>query len=105
VRVIHPFIQKLNNIAFASCRNQQPSLWTFFWTRPNVAEHDSFSQREIIDQQTDDFYSLKNVGSVVAFMKLNGIRVLVGCSSEHYAMDFHRPDQAKTIDAAFAQTS
>jgi hypothetical protein len=65
----------------------------------------SFSQREIIDQQTGDFSSLKNVGSVVAFMKLNGIRVTVGCSSEHYAVDLRRPDQAKTVNAAFAQTS
>jgi hypothetical protein len=42
---------------------------------------------------------------VVAFMKLNGIRVTVGCSSEHYAVDLRRPDQAKTVNAAFAQTS
>jgi hypothetical protein len=68
-------------------------------------EHDSFSLREIIDQQTGDFYSLKDVGNVVAFMKLNGIRVTVGCSSEHYAVDLRRPDQAKTVNAAFAQTS
>jgi hypothetical protein len=68
-------------------------------------EHDSFSLREIIDQQTGDFYSLKDVGNVVAFMKLNGMRVTVGCSSEHYAVDLRRPDQAKTVNAAFAQTS
>jgi hypothetical protein len=74
-------------------------------TRPKVAEHDSFSQREIIDQQTGDFSSLKNVRSVVAFMKLNGIRVMVGCSSERYAVELRRPDQAKTVNAAFAQTS
>jgi hypothetical protein len=68
-------------------------------------EHDSFSLREIIDQQTGDFSSLENVGSVVAFMKLNGIRLMAGCSSEHYAVDLRRPDQAKTVNAAFAQTS
>jgi hypothetical protein len=69
------------------------------------AEHDSFSQEEIVNQQTGDFSSLKNAGSIVAFMKLNGIRVTVGCSSEHYAVDLRRPDQAKTVNAAFAQTS
>jgi hypothetical protein len=69
------------------------------------AEHDSFSQEEIFDQQTGDFSSLKNAASIVAFMKLNGIRVTVGCSSEHYAVDLRRPDQAKTVNAAFAQTS
>jgi len=68
-------------------------------------ERDSFSQREIIDQQTGDLSSLKNAGSVVALMKLNGIRVTAGCSSEHYAVDLRRPDQAKTVNAAFAQTS
>jgi len=64
-----------------------------------------FLQREIIDQQIGDLSSLKNVGSVVAFVKLNGIRVTVGCSSEHYAVDLRRPEQAKTVNAAFAQTS
>jgi hypothetical protein len=61
--------------------------------------------KTIFDQQISDLSSLKNKDQIVAFLKLGGIRVVVRCSSEHYAVDRHRPDQAKTVDAAFAQTS
>ena len=64
----------------------------FFRAKPNVVKRHCSQDEEIINQQKGDLSSFKNVSSVVAFMKLNGIRVTVGCSSEHYAVDLRRPD-------------
>jgi hypothetical protein len=105
MRYIHHYILKTQQHGRGDSLEPRILASDFFLAKPNVVKRHCFLDEEIINQQTGDFSSLKNVSSVVAFKKLNGIRVTVGCSSEHYAVDLRRPDQAKTVNAAFAQTS
>jgi hypothetical protein len=105
MRYIHHYILKTQQHGRGDSLEPGILVLDFFRATPNVVKRHCFLDEEIINQQTGDLSSLKNVSSVVAFMKLNGIRVTVGCSSEHYAVDLRRPDQAKTVNAAFAQTS
>jgi hypothetical protein len=92
MRYIHHYILKTQQHGRGDSLELGPLVSDFFRAKPNVVKRHCSLGEKIINQQKGDFSSLKNVGSVVAFLKLNGIRVVVGCSSEHYAVDLHRPD-------------
>src|SRR5690242_21440984 len=82
MRYIHHCILKTQPHGRGDSLELGPSCLDFFRAKPNVVKRHCSLDEEIINQQMSDFSSLKNVSSVVAFMKLNGIRVTLGCSSD-----------------------
>src|SRR5438477_1489209 len=73
MRYIHHYILKTQPDGRGDSLESGALVLDFFQARPNIVKRHCSLYEKIINQQTGDLSSLKNVGSAVAFMKLNGI--------------------------------